>query len=83
MFGIMKKNVIVLLTKILVNVSNRKKCVFLNNQKCEIQPTFINLHPNEHNEELHYHSHTANLLKAVILLMTYLTESVFQIKQKI
>ena len=83
MFGIMKKNVIVLLTKIIVNVSNRKKCVFLNNQKCEIQPTFINLHPNEHNQELHYHSHTANLLKAVILLMTYLTESVFQIKQKI
>ena len=28
----------------LVNASNHKKCISLGNQKCEIQPTFINLH---------------------------------------
>ena len=37
---------IVLLARI-VNASNHIKCVSLSNQKCEIQPTLINLHPNE------------------------------------
>ena len=37
----------------LVNASNYKKCLFLSNQKCEIQPTLINLQPNEYNQELH------------------------------
>ena len=45
MFGIIKKLFIVLLTGI-ANASNHTKCISLNNQKCEIQPTFINLHPN-------------------------------------
>ena len=36
---------IVLLARI-VNASNHTKCVSLSNQKCEIQPTPINLHPN-------------------------------------
>ena len=31
----------------LVNASNHTKCLSLSNQKCEIQPTLINLHPNE------------------------------------
>ena len=44
MFGIIKKMFIVLLASI-VNGSKHTKCVSLNNQKCEIQPTFINLHP--------------------------------------
>ena len=35
----------VLLTNI-VNVSNRTKFVSISNQKCEIQPSFISLHPN-------------------------------------
>ena len=35
-----------LLARLAVNVSSHAKCVFLSNQKCEIQPTFINLHPN-------------------------------------
>ena len=35
-----------LLTRLVVNASSHAKCVFLSNQKCEIQPTFINLHPN-------------------------------------
>ena len=52
MFGIIKKMFIVLLTSI-VNASNNTKCVFLSNQKCKIQPTLINLHPNEYNQELH------------------------------
>ena len=36
---------IVLLTS-LATASNHTKCVSLSNQKCEIQPTFINLYPN-------------------------------------
>ena len=31
----------------LVNTSNHTKCVSLINQKYKIQPTLINLHPNE------------------------------------
>ena len=44
---------IVLLSSI-VNASNHKLCVSLINQKCMIQPTIINLHPNEHSQEFHY-----------------------------
>ena len=32
----------------LVNGSSHTKCVLLNSQKCEIQPSFTNLHPNEY-----------------------------------
>ena len=53
MFGINRKLFIVLLASI-VNASNHTKCVSLSNQKREIQPTFINLHPNEYSQELHY-----------------------------
>ena len=28
--------------------------MLLTNQKCMIQPTLINLHPNKHNQEFHY-----------------------------
>ena len=45
---------IVLLTN-LVNASSHTKCVSLSNKKCEIQPTFINSHPNEYSQELHYY----------------------------
>ena len=44
---------IVLLSSI-VNASNHKLCVSLINQKYMIQPTIINLHPNEHSQEFHY-----------------------------
>ena len=37
----------------IVNASNHTKCVSLSNQKCKIQPTLINLHPNENSQELH------------------------------
>ena len=49
----------------IVNASNHIKCVSLSNQKFEIQPTFINLHPNEYRQELHYYSFTVKLDKCV------------------
>ena len=52
MFSIIKKVFIVLLSSI-VNASNHTKCVLPSNQKCEIQPTLINLHPNEYSQEFH------------------------------
>ena len=50
-FGIIKKTFIELLTS-LVNASNHTKCVSLSNQKCKIQPTLVNLHPNKYSQEL-------------------------------
>ena len=69
----------------LVNGSNRTKSVLLSNQKYMIQATLINLHPNEYSQEFHYYSFAVKLdvLEVLILLMTYLTKYVFQIKQKI
>ena len=46
MLGIILKMFIVLLTNI-VNASNHTKFLSLSNQKCEIQPALLNLHPNE------------------------------------
>ena len=54
MFGVTKKMFAVLLAGI-VNVSTQTKCVPLSNQKCNIEPTLVNLHPNEYNQELHYY----------------------------
>ena len=31
----------------LIKASNRTKCASLSNQKCEVQPTLIKLHPYE------------------------------------
>ena len=64
MFGIVKKMFIVLLASI-VNASSHTKCVSLSNEKCEIQPTFINLHPNEYSQEFHYYPFTVKLDKCV------------------
>ena len=64
MFGIIKKMFIVLLTSI-ANDSYHTKCVSLSNQKREIQPTLINLHPNEYNQELHYYPFAVKLDKCV------------------
>ena len=55
---------IVSLTGIL-NASNHSKCVSLSNKKCEIQPTLINLHPNEYSQELHYYSFAVKLDRCV------------------
>ena len=41
------------------------KCVSLSNQKCEIQPTLINLHANEYSQEFHYYPFAVNLNQCV------------------
>ena len=46
MFGTIRKMFIVLVSSI-INASHHTKCVSLSNQKCEIQPTLMNLHPNQ------------------------------------
>ena len=48
-----------------MNAANHTKYVSLSNQKCEIQPTLINLHLNEYSKELHYYSFAAKLKKCV------------------
>ena len=52
-------------TKYPVNASNHTKFVSLSNQKCEIHPTFINLHPNEYSQELYYYPLTTELGKCI------------------
>ena len=47
-------SIIVGLLTSIVSTSNHTKCVSLTNQKCMIQPTLINLYPNEYSQELHY-----------------------------
>ena len=37
----------------------------MSNQKCMIQSTFINLHPNEYSQELHYYPFTVKLERCV------------------
>ena len=51
MFGLTKKMFMGLLID-LVNRYNHTKFVSLSNQKSMSQPTLINLHPNEKNQEL-------------------------------
>ena len=58
MLGLIKEIFIGLLTG-LVNESNNTKCVSLNNQKCMIQPTLINLH--ECHYKLHYNPFSVKL----------------------
>ena len=84
MFGFIMKMFVLLLTS-LTNESNHTKCISLNDQKCEIQPTLINLHPNQYNQELRYYPFAVKLdmLKVKILLKTYLIKYVLQIKQMI
>ena len=54
MFAIVKIMFIVLLTSI-AKASYHTKCISLSNQKCKIQPTVINFHPNEYSQELYYY----------------------------
>ena len=60
MFGLIKKGFIGLFTS-LVNGSNHTKCILLTNQKYMIQPTLIDLHPNEYSQEFHYYSFLVKL----------------------
>ena len=64
MLGTTKKLFAVLLSSI-VNASNYRECVSLNNQKCMIQPTLINLHPNEYSQEFHYYPFSVKLDRCV------------------
>ena len=65
MVGLTKKTFIGLLTG-LVNGSNHTKCISLSNQKFMIQPTLINLHPNEYNQEFHYYPFVVTLDRYVV-----------------
>ena len=76
MFGLIKIIFIMLLTSI-ISASNHVKCISLSNQKCIIQPTLTNLHPNEYNQELLCHLGSCNALN------DYIIKYVFQAKQKI
>ena len=49
----------------IVNACNHTKCVSLNNQKCMIQSTLINLHPNEYSQEFHYYPFADKLERCV------------------
>ena len=53
---------IVLIASI-VNAFTHTKYVSLSNQKCEIQPAFINLQPNEYSQEFQYYPFTVTLDK--------------------
>ena len=64
MFGLINKIFMRLLINI-VSTSNHSKCVFLNNQKCEIQPTHINLNPNEYSQEFHFYPFLVKLDRCV------------------
>ena len=48
-----------------INLSNHTKCVSLSKQKCKIQPTLINLHLNEYNQEFHFYPFTFKLDRCV------------------
>ena len=64
MFGLIKKIFIGLLAG-LVNGSSHTKCVLFSNQKCKIQPTLFNIHPNEYSQEFHYYPFAVKLDKCV------------------
>ena len=60
MFRLIKKIFLGLLISI-VNASNHTKYVSLSNQNCVIQPTLINLHPNDYSQEFHYYPFAVKL----------------------
>ena len=54
----------------------------LSNQKFMIEPTLINLHPNEYITTMHLRLIQIAVLEVVILLMIHLIKYVFQTKRK-
>ena len=64
MFGLIKKIFIGLVTGIVI-ASNHTKFVSLSNQKCIIQTTLINLHPNEYSQEFQYYPFSIKLDRCV------------------
>ena len=65
MFGLIKKIFNIGLLTGIVSVSNYKKYVLLRNQKYMIQPTLVNLHPNEYSQEFHYYPLVVKLDRCV------------------
>ena len=61
---LMRKMFIRLLTSI-VSTSNHTKCISLSSQKCIIQATLINLHPNEYCQELLYYPFAVKLDRCI------------------
>ena len=55
---------IVLLINV-VSASNYTKCVSLTNQKCMMEPTLNNLHPNEYSQEFQFYSFAVKLDRCV------------------
>ena len=85
MFRLIKKIFIGLLSG-LVNGSNHLKCLSLSNQKCMIQPTLINLDPNDYSQEFHYYPFAVKFDRCVgscNTLNDYLINYLSQTKQKI
>ena len=64
MFGLIKKIFLGLLSST-VNGSNHTEFVSLSNQKYMIQPTLINLHPNEYSQEFPYYPFLIKLDRCV------------------
>ena len=64
MFGIIKKIFIALLTNIF-NASTHTNLVSLSNQKCDIQLTLTNLHPNKYSQKLQNYPFQVKLDKCV------------------
>ena len=67
MFGIITKMLIVLLHYVtsIINASNHNKRFSLSNHKCKIQPTLINLRPNQYIQEFNYYQFAVKLDKCV------------------
>ena len=60
-----------------VNASNHTKYISLRNEKCEIQPTFINLHHNKYSQE--FWSENFFVIKKVKLKILYLRHMLLMI----
>ena len=73
------------LLTIVGNRYNHTKHVFLSNQKCTIQPTLINLYPNEYTQGLRYYPFALNFDRCVKSCNTIndLIEFVFETEKKI
>ena len=63
--GVVKFFLFIVSLSNIVNGSNQTKCVSLSNQKCMIQPTLINLHPNEYSQKFHYYQFAVKLDRCV------------------
>ena len=64
MFELIKKIFIGLLTG-LSSGYNHTKCISLVNQKCQIQPNLVNLHPNEYSQQFYYFQFAVKLNRFV------------------